>query len=319
MRSEFDFIQHIKKKYGLNRIGDDCAVLPKDAETDTVITADMLVQDIDFRLDWTTPEFLGHKALAGSLSDVAAMGAEPKWAMLSIGLPEPLWRSDFLDSAYHGWHELAKESGVELVGGDISRVPDKVVIDSIVLGEVPKGCAVLRSEAKPGQGIFITGPLGASAGGLQLLKEGFRFSETIGPGYYTLLLEHLRPNPRTTTGIRLRKDNIASAMMDISDGLSSDIRHLCDASGVGARIFADQLPIHPRISRAFNAADQALNLALHGGEDFELLFTVSEENNSSDHLADFYKIGEITANPGIIELITDGKAEELPPRGYRHF
>lgn len=319
MRSEFDFIKNIKNKYDLRRIGDDCAVLPKDDETDMVITTDMLVEDIDFRLDWTSPEFLGHKALGISLSDVAAMGAEPKWALLSIGLPESLWVTDFLDSLYLGWHKLAKQLGVELVGGDISRVPDKVTIDSIVLGDVPKGRAVLRSGASAGQGIYITGPLGASSGGLQLLKEGVRFSETIGPNHSTLLLEHLRPNPRIWTGKKLREDNIASAMMDISDGLSSDIRHLCDASGVGARLFADQIPIHPRIFSTFNALAEELNFALHGGEDFELLFTVDEEKISPGQLADFYRIGEVTASIGIIELIADDEAEILPPRGYQHF
>ncbi len=139
MRSEFDFIQNIKNKYGLGKIGDDCAVLPKDDKTDMVVTADMLVEEIDFRLDWTTPEFLGHKALAVSLSDIAAMGAAPDWAMLSIGVPPELWENDFLDRFYAGWHKLAAEHSVELVGGDISRVPDKFVIDSVVGGSSAEG------------------------------------------------------------------------------------------------------------------------------------------------------------------------------------
>ena len=149
MRSEFDFIQNIKQEYGLEHVGDDCAVLPKDSETDMVVTADMLVEDIDFRLEWTTPEALGHKALAVSLSDVAAMGAEPKWAMLSLGVPEQLWSSSFLDQFYEGWHTLAERYGVELIGGDVSRVPSKLVIDSVVGGETPKGRAIRRSGARP--------------------------------------------------------------------------------------------------------------------------------------------------------------------------
>ena len=179
MRSEFEFIQHIKEKYSLDRIGDDCAVLPKDDKTDMLVTSDMLVEDIDFRLEWTTPEFLGHKALAVSLSDIAAMGGDPKWAVLSIGVPERLWRQDFVDRLYKGWHELAREFGVELVGGDISRTPDKLVIDSTVFGDVPKGEAIFRSGARPADRIFVSGTLGDAAGGLKLLESGACYSEAL--------------------------------------------------------------------------------------------------------------------------------------------
>ena len=142
MVSEFQFIENIKSRYSLDKIGDDCAVLPKDADTDLLLTADMLVEDIDFRLDWTTPEFLGHKALAVSLSDIAAMGGTPRWAMLSIAIAENLWKTDFLERFYAGWHMLADEFDVELVGGDVSRSPDKLVIDSIVGGEVTRGTGI---------------------------------------------------------------------------------------------------------------------------------------------------------------------------------
>ena len=143
MVSEFEFIDNIRVKYGLDRIGDDCAVLPKDSDNDLLLTADMLIEDIDFRLEWTTPEFLGHKSLAVSLSDIAAMGGVPKWGMLSIGVPENLWNIDFLDRFYDGWLELASGYGVELVGGDVSRSPDKLVIDSVAGGEIAKGKAIL--------------------------------------------------------------------------------------------------------------------------------------------------------------------------------
>jgi len=122
-RSEFEFIQNIKTKFSLTKIGDDCAILPKDDKTDLLVTADLLVEDIDFRLEWTTPELLGHKALAVSLSDIAAMGGDPRWSMLSIGIPERLWNSDFVDRFYDGWFELARKFDVDLVGGDVSRTP----------------------------------------------------------------------------------------------------------------------------------------------------------------------------------------------------
>src|SRR5215203_2218629 len=119
MRSEFQFIRNIKGKYGLGRIGDDCAVVPKDPRTDLVVTADLLVEDVDFRLDWTSPESIGHKALAVSLSDIAAMGATPKWALLSIGIPECIWHGNFVDKFYDGWFRLSRRHKVELIGGDV--------------------------------------------------------------------------------------------------------------------------------------------------------------------------------------------------------
>jgi thiamine-monophosphate kinase len=122
-KSEFEFIENIRRRYNLSKIGDDCAVLPKDSKTDLVITTDLLVEDIDFRLEWTTPEFLGHKALAVSLSDVAAMGAKPVWAMLSIGIPELIWKTDFVEKFYEGWFAMANKFNVELVGGDVSKTP----------------------------------------------------------------------------------------------------------------------------------------------------------------------------------------------------
>src|SRR5438874_6172297 len=153
MVTELQFIENIRAKYNLDKIEDDCAVLPKDAETDLLVTADMLVEDVDFKLEWGAPEFLGHKALAVSLSDIAAMGGKPNWAMLSLGVPETIWNTDFIDRFYEGWHALAGEMGVELVGGDVSRSPEKLVIDSVVGGVVAKGKAILRSGARPGDGI----------------------------------------------------------------------------------------------------------------------------------------------------------------------
>src|SRR5207247_10573883 len=138
---------------------------------DLLVTADMLVEEIDFRLELTRPEALGHKALAVSLSDIAAMGGRPVWSMLTIGIPERLWKTDFVKGFYEGWNSLAAKFDVELIGGDISRSPDKFVVDSIVGGETPKGSAVLRSGAKAGDGIFVSGKLGGAAGGLILLEK----------------------------------------------------------------------------------------------------------------------------------------------------
>lgn len=316
--SEFEFIERIKSKYGAGHIGDDCAVLPKDTETDLLVTADLLVEDIDFRLEWTSPELLGHKALAVSLSDVAAMGASPKWAMLSIGIPGPVWESDFLDRFYKGWFTLAEQFDVELIGGDVSRSPDRLVIDSIVGGEIPKGMAVLRSGASPGDQIFITGTIGGSAGGLKLLEKGLALPPKSEMDLSNLLLRHFKPQPQVYSAKLLHHFDIATSMIDVSDGLSSDLEHLCRASGVGAVIYAHQLPIDADLVPHFNAAE-CLALALDGGEDFELLFTVSKKNISRIDPGPFTRIGEVTASVDTIELIGDSETVILKPKGYRHF
>jgi len=318
MRSEFDFINNLKKKYTLNHIGDDCAVLPKDSKTDLVITTDLLVEDIDFRLEWTTPEFVGAKTLAVSLSDIAAMGAEPKWALLSIGIPANIWDSDFVDRFYDGWFTLARHYEVELVGGDISRTPEKIVFDSIVAGEVVKGKAILRSGAMPGNSIYVTGALGGASGGLMLLESGFRYADS-SEGRRQMIAKQLRPVPQITSGKYLLNNGIATAMIDLSDGLSSDLHHLCRASGVGARINVQEIPILPALSDINVAKDQMLAMAIHGGEDFELLFTANEKNLSVPNLPAVQRIGEITENVGTIEIVNGKEISSLPSRGYRHF
>lgn len=318
MVSEFEFIDRIKSKYALHRIGDDCAVLPKDAETDLLVTADMLVENIDFRLDWTTPEFLGHKALAVSLSDIAAMGGTPEWAMLTIGIPQGLWNTDFIDRFYAGWFALAAEFDVELVGGDVSKVPDKLVIDSIVGGECVKGKAVLRSTAKPGDPIFVTGTLGGAAGGLRLLENGTRFDDFLPLEQRDLVLKQLQPRPHLTLANSLITLNIATSMADVSDGLSSDLAHICSASGVGASIDQAKLPIEPYLAANF-PANECLDMAINGGEDLGLLFTTDKKNISLLESLPVTRIGGVTANVGIIELNHDGKTTLLKPQGYRHF
>ena len=197
MQTEFEFIEKMRRRHNLSKIGDDAAVLPKDSVTDLVITTDLLIEDIDFKIEWSKPEFLGHKALAVSLSDVAAMGAKPVWSMLSIGVPAKIWKTDFVEKFYGGYMNLAEHFGVELVGGDVSRSPDKIVIDSIVAGETKKGKAVLRSGAKAGDLIFVTGKLGGAAMGLKLLEAGENYKNS---KYKKLIERQLKPNPQTEIG-----------------------------------------------------------------------------------------------------------------------
>lgn len=323
MQTEFEFIENVRRRQGLSSIkmgiGDDCAVVPKDAKIDLVVTADLLVEDIDFRLDWTIPEFLGHKALAVSLSDIASMGAKPVWAMLSISVPENVWKTDFVEKFYEGWFALAEKFDVKLIGGDVSKSPNKIVIDSIAAGEVKKNKAVLRSTAKPRDLIFVTGELGGAAGGLSFLKKGERFNQTAGEKNQKLLLRQFKPNPRIEIGRILAEKNLANAMIDLSDGLSGDLTHVCRESGVGAKIFAEKIPVDKNLKKG----NKNLSLALNGGEDFELLFTTNPKKNfqleKSLKNFTFSCIGVITKNAGRIELISKSGSEILKPESFRHF
>jgi thiamine-monophosphate kinase len=342
--NEFEFIKHIRTRAeergpvsGLVRgIGDDAAVFKSLAGTDVVISTDLLVEDIDFRRETTQPDLLGHKALAVSLSDIAAMGARPRWALLSLGVPEAVWNSEFLDGFYAGFFKLATRYGVVLIGGDVSRTPDKIVIDSILIGETPKGGSVFRSGAKPGDQIFVTGFLGDAAAGLRLIERGARLHHAktsdaapdsgaveAHPLDY-LLLRHLQPEPRVGWGLLLGEQQLATAMIDISDGLSSDLNHLCDESKVGALIDAAAIPIDPLVTElSGRRALDPLMLALHGGEDFELLFTVN-----ADMIAKLPKrvdgvsltrIGEIKDESHGVLISEGSRTWKLKPAGWEHF
>jgi thiamine-monophosphate kinase len=343
--NEFDFINKIRERVkhqpsspGLVRgIGDDAAVLKSLTTGDLAISTDLLVEDIDFRRETTRPELLGHKALAVSLSDIAAMGARPRWALLSLGVPEAVWGDDVLDSFYDGFFQLAKRYGVTLIGGDVSRTPDKVVVDSILIGETPKTGAVFRSGARPGDQIFVTGFLGDAAAGLRLLEHGARLQpQTTTEGRENvdqsnesrpidyLLLRHLQPEPRVGWGILLGDQQLPTAMIDVSDGLSSDLKHLCDESGVGALVEASLIPIDPLVTElSGRRALDPLMLALHGGEDFELLFTVRPEIAGKlpkrvDGVS-LTRIGEIKEAGAGVQISEGARTWKLEPGGWEHF
>ena len=334
-KSEFDFIDALRQRVGaggqslIAGIGDDAAVLRNTAGKETVITADLLVEDIDFRRTTTPPYLLGHKALAVSLSDIAAMGARPLWSMISIGVPEDVWQTDFVDRLYDGLLDLANRYGVQLIGGDTSRTNDRVVIDSIVSGECAAGRAVLRSGARPGDQIFVTGSLGAAAAGLRLIERGAHLAEQNladedSQKLDHLLLRQLRPEPRVGWGMVLGEERLATAMIDLSDGLSSDLNRLCTASNAGAAIDSALLPIDDRvIELCGRRALDPLQLALHGGEDFELLFTVKPGDAARlpkrvDGV-EIKRIGEITDLANGVKVLEGTRIWELKPGGWVHF
>jgi thiamine-monophosphate kinase len=334
-KSEFDFINALRQRAGVSGssivagIGDDAAVLRNTPGKETVISADLLVEDIDFRRTTTPPYLLGHKALAVSLSDIAAMGARPLWSMVSIGVPEDVWQTDFVERLYDGLLDHAARYGVQLIGGDTSRTNERLVIDSIVSGECAAGTAVMRSGAKVGDQIFVTGSLGAAAAGLRLIERGAHLAEQNladddSQKLDHVLLRQLRPEPRVGWGIVLGEERLATSMIDLSDGLSSDLNRLCEASNVGALIDSSLLPVDDRVTELCGRrALDPLQLALHGGEDFELLFTVKPENvvrlpRRVDGV-EIRRIGEVRQVTEAVTISEGSRVWELKPGGWKHF
>jgi thiamine-monophosphate kinase len=339
--SEFDFIKRLRQRTLLESqssqthqsvilgIGDDAAVVRASFGKDTVITADLLVEDLDFRRTTIPPHLLGHKALAVSLSDIAAMGARPRWSLVSLGVPEDVWQSEFANKLYEGIFQLAAQYDVQLIGGDTSKTPERIVIDSMVVGECSVDAAVKRSGAMPGDQIFITGSLGGSAAGLRLIERGAHladqnFGATETQVLDQLLVRHLRPEPRVGWGIVLGQEKLATAMIDISDGLSSDLNHLCSESKVGALIHSSLIPIDSQVVELCGRrALDPLQLALHGGEDFELLFTVKPESVAGlpkrvDGV-DITRIGEIRDPAEGVKISEGSRIWELNSGGWKHF
>lgn len=274
-------------------IGDDAAVFrPKSAE-DLVFTTDMLIEDVHFRRDTHPPEAAGHKCLARGLSDIAAMGAAPRFCLLSLALP-PWCKQSWIDRFYQGLLKLAGQHQTALAGGDVSHAP-QLVADIIVCGSVPKGKALRRAGARPGDRIYVSGTLGASALGLETLT---------GKAWD----RHLRPIPRVAIGQYVRQTLRATAAMDLTDGIALDLHRLTLESGVAAEL-SSPLPIFPGAT---------LEQALHGGEDYELLFTVHPKTIVPGQSAavPLTPVGSIVeGKPGRLTL--DGKL--LPARGYDHF
>jgi thiamine-monophosphate kinase len=337
-KSEFDFIAALKQRVAASGIksessiagiGDDAAVFRSGSGKENVISADMLVEDIDFRRTTTPPFLLGHKALAVSLSDIAAMGARPLWSLISIGVPEDIWQTEFVNHFYDGLLALANQYGVQLIGGDTSRTNEGIVIDSVVAGECAAGAAVMRSGASPGDQIFVTGSLGAAAAGLRLIERGAHLAEQNLGDEDSQKLDHvlirqLRPEPRVGWGIVLGEERLATAMIDLSDGLSSDLNRLCEASGVGALIDSSLLPIDNRVVELCGRrALDPLQLALHGGEDFELLFTIKPADVARlprrvDGV-EIKRIGEVSKTADGVRISEGQRIWDLKPGGWKHF
>lgn len=308
-----DFISaHFHAPKGMVGIGDDCAIIPDFGE-DTLVSTDMLLEGIHFLRDKATPEDIGWKAAAVNLSDIAAMGGIPVATFLSMALPKDA-QGEWAERFISGYAEISRKFGVPLLGGDTTSSLRDIAINVGIKGRCDHGKALGRSGAKVGHTIFVTGPLGDSGAGLKILMDDSPRTEAAEE----LIRRHLRPEPRIIEGQKLLATGMVGAMMDLSDGLASDLRHILRASGVGAQIELNSLPLSPELIEVCRTQRwRARTLAASAGEDYELLFTAPAEI-ASELDFDVYPIGVITSSEGI-EWLRGGKPSKFKAKGYTHF
>lgn len=302
-------------------IGDDCAILAPPPRHEILITTDFSLEGRHFRRDWHPALSIGHRTLARGLSDLASMGATPLAAFLSLAIPravagKPIWIKEFLD----GLLSLAEAHGVPLAGGDTSESPSEhVLADILLLGAAPAGRALRRSGASPGDILYVTGSLGGAASELaRLAASPRRFHKATHTGDHP----HLYPQPRLAIGQALLRLKLATACIDLSDGLSTDLAHLCEESKVCAQIDAAKVPLHP-LTKAL-PQHEAMHHALHGGEDYELLFTARPGTRMPRSIGGvrITPLGSITpvkkGGPEVTLIEADGRRSALDAQGWQH-
>jgi len=311
-------------------IGDDCAILKPPPNHELLVTTDFSLEDRHFRRAWHNPASIGHRTLARGLSDLAAMGAKPLAAFLSLALPKSIARTPlFLDGFLDGLLALAAAHNVPLAGGDTAQSPaDLILADIILTGSAPTGRALRRSTASPGDLLYVTGALGGAAAELAALSKRRKPSRPTSPSltttHYSLptASPHLFPQPRLAVGQTLLRRRLATACIDVSDGLSTDLAHLCTASHVSAELDLAALPLHPLAAALDDRAQ--ITALLHGGEDYELLFTAAPTTKIPRSIANvpITQIGRILAarkSRPQMSILTGTDRFELQPHGWEHF
>jgi thiamine-monophosphate kinase len=326
---EFGLIERIKKLVPkasddniLLGIGDDAAVIKITPQKWLLATCDIQIEDTHFRISHGTHYQLGRRSMTVNLSDIASMGGKPTYALVSAGLPPRMEVSGF-DNLFRGMNDALAEHSAFIVGGNLARTSDKLIIDVFLLGEISPDQILLRSGAKPGDRVFVTGTLGASAAGFHVLENyGNEY-----PGEFAhLVRSHLEPIAKVQTGAEIAKSGYATSMIDISDGIAGDLKHICDDSNVGAEIFERDIPFPEKIEK-LSISKNKIDLALNGGEDYELLFTMRSDTPlqliqeiAAKTQIKISKIGRIVPKEEGFNII-NGENQKLllQPKGWDHF
>ncbi|HEY3373989.1 MAG TPA: thiamine-phosphate kinase [Candidatus Aquicultor sp.] len=303
-------------------IGDDTAVVRPTRLDYTLLTTDLLVEDVHFVIDKITPWQLGYKSIAVNVSDIASMGGLPSYCVVSLAV-HPETDVAFIEDMYRGMADISRKYGIRIVGGDVTKA-DKLVVNIALVGEVEAENLCLRSDAQVGDLIMVTGELGASAAGLRLILNNDLRTKVKRTA--DLLRAHNVPEPRVAAGRALAQAGV-DAMEDISDGLAGEVRHICEASDVGARLYLNKIPIGGGVAQVAElTGERAVDLALFGGEDYELIFTVPQElQESIEQVMQSIQekvsvVGETTdTGNGITIVDWSGMEQPLPMGGYTHF
>jgi thiamine-monophosphate kinase len=321
---ERDFIAQIRNRFSnrseylIQGIGDDCAVFADSTDFCWLVTTDVLVDTVHFVRDWHDPYLLGRKSIAVNLSDIAAMAGQPRFVLISLSIPSHISDS-WLELWHSGAESMLQEHGCVLIGGDTSS-SSVLTVNVMVIGSARPEKVLYRSGAGIGHDIYVTGPLGSSAAGLELLKRGWKNSK-----YSELIKAHLDPQPRVKTGEILGDSGLLSAMQDISDGVATDLSHICAESNVGAVLYADKLPYERELIGLCGTMGLDLHdIVLGGGEDYELLFTAESANREKlDRLSrklarPFFRIGRTVRTPGDVFLEENGLRKNITFGGFEH-
>jgi len=326
--NEWDLIKALSREFGpappgvILGIGDDCAALAGNGPDCLLWTIDTLVEGVHFDLAYTSLAQLGWKSLTVNLSDIAAMGGDPGPALLSLGWPPARDRREALAFAA-GLAQAAREYGVAVIGGDTVASPGGLIVTVTLTGRVPADQMLRRSGAGIGDLIFVTGPLGEAAAGLKILRQGLDLPQELQEA---LTEAQLRPRPHLRAGRLLAQEGLATALIDTSDGIATDLYHICRASGVGARIPAAAVPVSPRVTAAAPHLNcDPLDLALFGGEDYLLLFTAKPAvakrlpaSFSRAGLTAPHPLGRIVTGDRVV-LATSAGEVDISGQGYDHF
>jgi thiamine-monophosphate kinase len=328
---EFTLIDRIRKilpaaedKDLLVDIGDDTAVIRMDARRALLVTCDIQVEGRHFRFEHITPYQLGRRAMAVNVSDIAAMGGKPTYALVSLGLPATFPVGSY-DRLFEGMRDELQPHRARIVGGNLARTKDCLVVDITLLGETDPSRVLTRGGARVGDRIFVTGKLGASGAGFQVLTM---FGKKFPARFKDFVKSHLLPTPRVDAGQRIAHSGVATSMIDLSDGVASDLFHICTRSGVGAEIHEDRLPLPENIGEiAEKSGRSVMYLALHSGEDYELLFTAPPripvqkvQSITGPSGVPITEIGKIVGrDDGYCLVDSRGRRTPLTPTGWDHF